>query len=82
MQISTQIDSARKLRVESSINSFSLCNLNWRNHFGGEERKKFCPSPLNSAAEEVTGADSIWAVGICQLVTALHCHQSFSTNSF
>lgn len=57
-------------RVEPSVNCFSVCNLNWRNHFGRKKDEVQSLCPLNSAAKGPTGADGIWAVGICQLVTA------------
>lgn len=40
------------------------------------EVQSFCP--LNSAAKRVTGADSIWAIGICQLATALSLPDHFT----
>ena len=41
-----------------------------------EEVQSLCP--LNSAAKGPTGADSIWAVGISQLVTALSLPDRFT----
>ena len=41
-----------------------------------EEVQSLCP--LNSVAKGATGADSIWAVSICQLVTALSLPDHFT----
>lgn len=64
-------------RVESSVNRFSACDLSWRNHFGGKKEEVQSLCPLNSA-KGPTGADSTWAVGICQLVTALSLPDHFT----
>lgn len=74
----TDCFSQENCRVESSISCFSVCDPNWRNRFGvrKEEVRSLCP--LNSAAKGATGTDSIWAVGICQPVTALSLPYHFT----